>query len=337
MKNLFILIFFNFVLVILSSCDEVLNRFEYQDTNIANSSKEPQLCVQGFPSDYGEGLKIDVSEAWDINKGYYNNDIAINNAVVSLFENGEKICTLNSYLPSASPGVEKKFPNYFHPDVILKPGKDYEIEVSSVGYKTVKGKTSIPISVKPDSLIAIESVENNKKGYQFTLYFTDPSNSQNFYMVNARNWMLLNHRGNTTQTIDNIKIPLGDHIFDFLPDNQSFVREPFDISTYKPRMFSDETIVGRQYGLKFFLELNSFIDTNDVYVDKVEVLLMSISKEMYDGLKSQYLFQLIKSDLYAEKMTIYSNMSNGIGLWGGYSVTSVTLKMNKKVNFQVYQ
>jgi hypothetical protein len=182
-------------------------------------------------------------------------------------------------------------------------------------------------------------VENNKKGYRFTLHINDPANIKNYYMVNARSYTMakLNSQGEWGQSIENIKFPLGDRVFDFLPDKQSFVREPFDISNFKPRIFSDETFQGKQYGLNFFLEFDPAYDTQEIYVDRVEVFLMSISKEMFEGLKSQFLFQVIRSDLYAEKPMIYSNMSNGIGLWAGYSTASRSVKLNKRVMFKIYQ
>ena len=98
----------------------------------------------------------------------------INDAVVSIKnENGYIIETLNHSQNGFYVGQKKPVENQI-----------YTLEVDHLNYTNISASDSLPIPISINYLDTITVIEpNNENRLQINLNFTDPANSQNFYLV----------------------------------------------------------------------------------------------------------------------------------------------------------
>ena len=115
----------------------------------------------------------------------------------------------------------------------------------------------------------------------------------------------------------------------------SFIGQDYPISFYSKEqviengndgfmnyaIISDKIINGQSRTLLFDLEYYNFMEE----VNTVDIYVNSISKEMY-----LYYLQLGKysqsgSSFMAEPVMVYSNITNGLGIFGGYSISKSSI------------
>ena len=106
----------------------------------------------------------------------------------------------------------------------------------------------------------------------------------------------------------------------------------FDESNSNYTLFSDQLFNGKEYELDFFLP-NSMpykliqADTLKGGFYWIYVELQSLSKDVYLYIKSIDGADNITNGLFNEPYQVYSNIKNGIGIWGTYSSSIDTLKV----------
>jgi len=325
----------------LTSCDNLLSGYDSKWVPIDDNDFSPSLCVfANYIHEKGLGIEISSTKSIDLKtKGpeilkakilmMKSNLLMLNEQIDFQTDHG------SGETKSAFLGIEKFNDK---PDV----GDTLTISIEVNGYEPVSGKTIIPEKAIANTLTAAKFISEDTK-YRFMLQFTDKESYQNFYLVSSIYYLTTTSLGDhpySYKTSDRELVPLFDPVFDFMPNVRSSSKEPFDISLFKPRIFSDKGFDGHSYELKIEVPVKKNLIAEDFtrykYESVYEVELYSISKDLFEGYKSGYMQRVIDGDIYAEPIMRYSNMNNKIGLFGainGPSSQNATIETNDILQF----
>jgi hypothetical protein len=173
--------------------------------------------------------------------------------------------------------------------------------------------------------------------------FSDPVDEENFYRLLVsyrfgRTYKRTDENGIERKGITLIdyhayleNIESTDPVFMQGKTNDNMV---FDESTPRYTLFTDELINGKQYELTFNLNKSMLykiadVDTSAEGFYRVIIELQSISKDLYYYIKSIDGANNITEGLFAEPIQVYSNINNGIGIWGLYSSSIDSVNIGK--------
>lgn len=309
---------------ILSGCESLLD-YKLNQTDINEVDYIPQLCVYARYFD-GQGIDLRISQTKSISNSTQDTlPIAVVTVKLSKSDNIVCLDTILKLTEYKTFIDINKFSDTPH------GGDSLYISVKANGYDEVKGMTIIPIAVPVDKLL-VDKYYTVNKIYRFTLFFTDPE-SDSYYFVSSLYHLTTYKKSSQglvtpSDTINKtirMSVNLTDPVFDFMPDIRSSIKEPFNNSERKPRIFSDKGFQNSQYGLNIEVEESDefYANQSDQDFDSYyELELYTISKDLYETYKTFYLNELAEGDIYSEPIFIYSNMSNKVGFFGAYSLKS---------------
>ncbi|MDD2635341.1 MAG: DUF4249 domain-containing protein [Bacteroidales bacterium] len=245
--------------------------------------------------------------------------IPLSDAIVKLYETDNYIGTL-SYTSSGN------YEMNYYPEV----GKEYRIEVSHNDFDDVFSKTIIPPVVELNYIDTVKSFnENGYEIYNFYTNLTDPLGTNNYYYLSMKNRFKAEIYDQSIITYDTIyvgpdttivNIIYGGTYYEDIEESLYFSSDDLIFEGYHPgsngQIFSDEIIDGKSYTLKTSVQHWSFYaDTNTVIIE-----LYAINKELYQYLISYSKHNDASGDPFAEPINVYTNIENGIGIFGGSSV-----------------
>ncbi|MCL3779230.1 DUF4249 family protein [Prolixibacteraceae bacterium JC049] len=242
--------------------------------------------------------------------------------------------------------------NQLYPEV----GNQYILKVEAAGYKSSESEIEIPEAIQPEHMEYELYSEANHPHLKMKckVHFTDNELDKNYYMVLFDRQYKEVEKFNQTEEVTfseitkNSSITLDDPVFRFLPDKKTSIIEPFEITYLKPRIFNDEVINGKKYGLQFTLtqfrkeygtrygdysreELNGR-EWEEHNTTLFTFRLLSINKDLFEFYRSSYLNDVVKGDIYSRQYPLYSNMSNHFGIFGAYSEKTLTIELPGSVN-----
>jgi len=101
--------------------------------------------------------------------------------------------------------------------------------------------------------------------------------------------------------------------------------------------FNDEIIDGKNYSLKFTVNMTSYEDLSGKKDTSLVIVNKPVKKEMVVEItsisKSYYLFLKTTeassggTDIFTEPVQIHSNINGGIGIFGGYNISSKAIEI----------
>ena len=252
--------------------------------------------------------------------------IPLSDAIVKLYEADNYIGTLN-YISQGNYEI-----NYY-PEI----GKEYRIEVLHNDFDDVFSKTIIPPVVKLNYIDTVKSF--NQDGYEvynFYANFTDPGAINNYYYLKMKNRYKIEVYDENIITIDTlyvgpdttiVNITQGGTYYKSLEESLYYQSDDLIFEEYHPgsngQIFSDEIIDGKSYTLKTSVQHWSFYaDTNTVIIE-----LYAINKELYQYLISYSKHNEASGDPFAEPINVFTNIENGIGIFGGSSIYRDSIKI----------
>ena len=132
--------------------------------------------------------------------------------------------------------------------------------------------------------------------------------------------------------------------------------------SYSGKLFSDELFDGKKFTLRFYIRAFNYSDDyyyedpynpypsyDDYFKDlksKYIAQLSSLSEELYLYLKSYYHHNAMKNQFdefwlenlleRREPVPVYTNIENGYGIFGGYSISIDSLEVNRDLNPYYY-
>jgi len=294
-------IFYVFIILGLYSCEKIID-MDIKDT-------DRKIVINGVFTDQAP-VVVHISKSMHI---LDNDDFqCINNANVKIFRNNELIDTL-LLIDDGIYSLEG-----IYPDI----GAEYTIEVGTGSFPTARGSNIIPEPV-PVISIDTQTVEHSSTdifGDSYTemvldcsIRFNDPPETKNYYILN------ISVRDNYTDE---------EYFVDF--DSDDIIIEEWLTRSYGV-LFSDDRINGNTYefGLYMYSYYFSYQDTTNMII-----YLNSISEDYYKYSISYLRHQEAKENPFAEPVQVYNNISNGYGIFAGFSSSSDTLKLFGYSNYE---
>ncbi|MDH5599576.1 MAG: DUF4249 domain-containing protein, partial [Cyclobacteriaceae bacterium] len=105
----------------------------------------------------------------------------IESADVSIWENGQKVTTLNYSGNLDAFGYMGLYKSTREAGVLPEVGKTYEIRVMANGYPNVIAKSIIPVPVEINAIEIVSTARNNRDEIPINIYFHDPVGVENYY------------------------------------------------------------------------------------------------------------------------------------------------------------
>lgn len=196
---------------------------------------------------------------------------------------------------------------YTTDDYIPEKGFSYTIEVTKTG-ETASAQTSIPNSIGCEfvdtSRVNHLQFEQTTEYLRFNLKVSDPVNEENYYMVTFHQSMY--------------EYPISFYSTEKVVENGNDQYLNYAV-------FSDKLINGISKTLGFDLEINNFTEE----INPIQIRCNSISKEMYLYYLRLSSYWDAQNSFLAEPVMMYTNINNGLGIFGGYSNFSINFVVPK--------
>jgi hypothetical protein len=217
----------------------------------------------------------------------------IRDAVLNLYENGQLKETL-------TPVIYRSL-TYYRGNTLPKAGATYRVTAAVAGYKEASGSDQIPDTVKTGELkMTVAQVNDLQTKATISVQLHDDPAVQNYYRIRlyrVNEW--LDASGNPWQQklpeyfeIDETTLPL-------LDDN---VHSDF--------YTTDALFNGRSP--KFIFRITAAEDLKKMIVE-----ITSLTYHSYNYLNSAYMARKKNEDGLSEKVIVYNNVINGLGIIGG--------------------
>ena len=250
-------------------------------------------------------IKVSVSQSCYI----LNNDIqAIKNATVEVYENGSLINTL----PYLNNGLYKS--------TTQKPlsGDSYKIKVTVPGMGTAETECFIPLVTNIISIDTASVMKTDIDGYryeqlEFRVKFKDNPDKKNYYLLEPRQICIYTYYDYDRDTV----ITDTTQNFMYLESDDPSVVEHLWCNGL---LFNDNLFNGNTYEFVFSAGKYYYYDTISICIN-----LKSISEGYFKYLATCYKHMDANWDPFMEKISVYSNVEGGVGIFGGYSVATDTI------------
>jgi hypothetical protein len=234
----------------------------------------------------------------------------ISNATVNIFDNN---ATLVTTLTHQGDGL------YTSPSGVTPiPNQSYTLEASASGYTSVSATNAIPPVVPIYQLDTVASTNSDGETIlEVTITFQDPSAVENFYMLEV--------------------IAKGTYFDEWEQDSVDF-RAPLPITcddinvetingfniggfenSYLYLMLKDQNFDGQNYELTF--SAVNYAELKDLNLFG-EIRLVNTSEAYFNYLRSFNMYQNTIGNPFATPVQVYSNVTNGMGIFAGGTLTS---------------
>ncbi len=259
----------------------------------------------------------------------------VTNAVVKLYENSQFLgfLTLNNqeFEQDTTLNVAEI---YGLAGLKLTAGNLYRLEVEAPGFEPVYGQVTIP---EPVEIIRVDTSYVTIRDYwdrdarviSFAVRFNDPSAEKNYYRLvvkenigETRSWSPSNdyYRGYYNVVVTKGISLMGSNDVAINPhgrkDDDSFMGS----APNKHMAFSDLPFDGKEATVSVYVDRYKAPVFDRKEFNFFEIELHSISKEYYLYQQSLGQFSYKHDDPFAEPVQVFSNIENGYGVFGAYSI-----------------
>jgi hypothetical protein len=262
--------------------------------------QKPKLVIQCFISPDDSNQKVWVWQSNPVfvpdtnNNGNYSS-LPVKNAIVTLIENDQRYLyqydeNSMGYIPASN------FPE-------LHAGSTYQLEVTAPGLEKVSASTTMPVNVPQSAHIdTIETATNPDYGYQedrYSCYFRDIAGETNHYSASL-------------------------DIMGRFPDSSLYLAVTLQS---EQGLITDEEKDGELIKLTFKfthgmidgVNLDSMATMNIYVMDEPSWLYNTSLKKTFQSNSTQ--------NPFAEPVIMYSNITNGLGIFGSYRKLKVPINI----------
>lgn len=348
------------IIIFISSCDYPLRNFSIEEEiSLEVEGYEKELFFMGIFQE-GQGgeayLIIPGLPSHLGGPGGYN--MVPDNVIITLTDHQGKeypfTFTKNFHnLSLSGDSVYKEY--HFNDSIDFVRDESYTVSVAAEGFDEVTGSFSIPKPIEITSGKQYSVTNSDGEFVHFEINFNDRSEEKNYFMLGFKNQKITDafYRQqifsiSQQKFIDTlisihgtqkyaVRIPMTDPVFDYLPKIRTDLIEHWSVDVhynYK-KIFTDDLFQDATYTLSFDLLTDKSIEEylqqyteGSTCISTATIYLYSLSESMYQYLLSDNLYGIVENDLYSENYYRYSNMSNGIGVAGGYSVDSISFDID---------
>ncbi|MFA8436309.1 MAG: DUF4249 domain-containing protein [Marinifilaceae bacterium] len=204
----------------------------------------------------------------------------------------------------------------FKPDA----GSSYSIEVSHPGYVSATSSTQVPNPVTAEFIDSLRTFRHTVKVLDIDLKIVDPNEEQNYYIIEALRNFTVEQEG---QPIEQYYIAM------LLTQDPASENDDFGSNVFLNRIYlPDQKFSGKTYQLKISSEL-FFEDQGGT----LEILVKSVSKDLYDYLKSLEQFRMFGDDPnFSSPIQVRNNIVDGLGVFGSFTQERIVLSFAKNGN-----
>ena len=273
---------------------------------------KPKLVINGLINS-DSVLSVNISKTVHVFENENNNNPPfIHNAVTRFYEDGQFLFNL----------IEGENGYYSKPGYFPSINHSYKIEVEKTGYPTISAETNIPVPVLIKSLDTTINLGNGGDGYyygeeiKFELKYQDPSGPGNHYRLDC----YLHYIDENNEYLSRQYI--------YVNENDEYL---FD-KTYGYLLWTDQLTDGNEVTIKFNFYSNAYSfegeNPNNSSSATYLFVLNSVSEDFYRYDKTRSLFFDTggSSNPFSEPVLIYSNITDGFGIFGGFSTDTISFQ-----------
>jgi hypothetical protein len=217
----------------------------------------------------------------------------VTNATVKLYENETFKETLTPYLRF------NRF--YFRSSTLPKSGYTYRLTAEAPGYGEVSGSDYIPDTVKIGELkMTVAQMNSWQTKTTISVQLHDDPAVQNYYRIRVyqvNEWVDANGNGGSQKL---------QQYFESEEANLGIFNNASDTDFYT----TDALFNGRSP--RFIFKINT-----DSKFKKMLVEVSSLTYDSYNYLNSAFMAREKNEDAFSEKVIVYNNIKNGLGIVGG--------------------
>jgi len=199
--------------------------------------------------------------------------------------------------------------NWGQYDGNLKPlqGERYTVKAQVAGGLVLLARTYVP-QIVPISSYIIDSTLFKASGepVQMTISIQDPAEQKNYYLIKVLRDLYSVYNGDTIRMREEGRYELID------PSLEENFNLPVNDNLFNGKMHNFEIKISRSGW--------------SAETEHARVLLLNITEEYYLYLTTKNLQESVAGDPFAQPASIFSNVENGIGIFAGYSASSIQLK-----------
>lgn len=259
---------------------------KYIDIEIPNDGRK--ITVNSFINDSQNPI-VYLNQSRFILDGNYTFD-PINDATITLIKGDVEVAAFHKIADG------KYTTNY-----VCEKGFQYTLKVKK-GDEEVSSTTKIPPTAHYQFLdttsVITSSIDYSTSYLRFKIKIDDPAAEENYYMVTFVGQ---------------------DYPISFYSKEAVIENENDGFMNYA--LISDQLMNGQSRTLLFDLEYYNFTQE----VNRVEIYVNAVSKDMYLYYLQLGKYQAAQYNFMAEPVMVYSNVTNGLGIFGGYSIAKTTI------------
>lgn len=259
------------------------------DMSIPDNGRKPTVnCLIGDSN----RVELMLHRSRHILDNSYQFDV-INNALVIFTDNNNQSDTLSEYLNTGA---------YQSMQTILNPGS-YKVQIIADGV-TINSQTTIPVPSVISGLDTGSYFFDNMTNFRIDIRFEDNPGEKNYYMIGL----------------------VGEGVYGEKPDIWIFSSDLSITSDFQGRpLFPDDLFNGKNKTLRIETDKNNLYSENDSLDLTIELFALSYDAYMY-FVTSQA--QMYTGDSpFSEPVVVYSNITQGYGIFAGYSVSRKTIRV----------
>jgi len=296
------------ILLVLASCEKVVENFDFLES-------DPKLVVNApFTSD--SIIIIHVSHTVGImdDEGF----TFVDDAVAELY-NDDILMSTATYSDSG----------LYTFDVLPLAGETYVLKVSSPDYPATEAEIQMP------SLPVVESVEYqgwDEYGTMLDITIDDPAETMDSYglsLIGVYGWLEYDDFGNAVDTIISYYGPTylissDINIIGGMYDYSLSTDEWSDNKSGLTLIIEDDFVNGKEFTVGISAQEIYFAIVID---EPVSIMLESYSKDYIKFLKSMELYENSNDNPIAEKVSLFTNISGGLGVAFGKTITKFEYRL----------
>lgn len=277
-------------IICFTSCEE------YYDIDI---EQEDQKVIVNSVFSNRENIEFNLYKSLPLTTFDINTVETINNAEIWFYEN-------NHLIEKITPGNDL-YKSYHIP----QQGNTYTTKIVVPGEDTIVAQSYIPQVVDITSVTADFIYEKNT--CQCNIRFADPEDVDNYYIFTLQ--ILYQQRDGTYEAYD-----FG-HPWIYAASDFAVIEYNIFPDGQRGLLFSDKLIDGTEYTLNINLWKYYVVGNSPFNRCKMFFCLTSISEDLYLYAKSIVKQNNSTSNPFKEYFNAYSNIENGLGIFGGYSMS----------------
>jgi hypothetical protein len=190
-------------------------------------------------------------------------------------------------------------------------GKEYTIHVSAPDYKSVGGKSMIPIAATITSVEIEKAVRDNKPTEIIKVKFPDRGDTKDFYHIRLER-VEEYYYYDTDQIVSKLA-PHPDVLSDNPQLNSQFVTVDGGLLVKDVLFNGKEAVVGMRMDYGYYPS----------YFSGIRVVLRSVSEEYYNYMATKELQDRTSGDPFAQPVNLYNNIADGFGIFAGLSSSTL--------------